>query len=118
MKVPTLLLDSVFVAVYSDGVKHEVLNTFVVGCWAMCMHLERDFGIKTSPSTVWLAKKEFIPVKFPYGKTKQDYLAYLNWVINCPKEEKFSFFDDQPNIEQFYKNNPVLDCYIIIKKNN
>lgn len=116
MRVPTLLLDSVFIAVHIDGSEYEVYDTFVIGCPAMWMHLERSFSIKTNVSTVWAAKKKFVPLSYPYGKTKTDYLAYFNWVLNCPNEEKAPFFDEQFNRQKYYEDNPIIDCYIIIKR--
>ena len=116
MKVPSLMLSCIFLAIDKDGKTHEIRHDLVTGCWEMCQYLKKHFNIDTVPSTVYNGKKLFSPVKYPYEKTKEYYLAYLNWVINCPKEEKADFFDNELDKSKFYDNNPIVDIKIKIAK--
>lgn len=116
MKVPTLLLYSTFVITDKHGNTIEQHDMSVHGCWQMCGYLEKTYGIKTVPSTVYNGKKKFIPLCFPYGRTKDYYLAYFNWALNYPKEQRAEFFENETDKNQFYLNNPFLDFYIIIKR--
>lgn len=118
MKVPTLVLHSIFIAVDKEGIEKEISDTMIQGCREMCQHLERMFGIKTVPSTVYNGKKKFIPTSFPYGRTKEYYLAYFNWVLNFPKEQRADFFENELDMCKFYNNNPIVDLYLIVKRNN
>jgi hypothetical protein len=118
MKVPTLLLYSTFVIIDKNGNKTELHDVIITGCFQMCLHLEKCFGIKTVPSTVFNGNKKFIPNHFTGGRTKEYYLAYFNWVINHSKEQKKYYFEDEVNKKQFYLNNPFVDFYIIVKRKN
>src|SRR3990167_10097307 len=109
MKVPTLPLNSVLIALDKDNNRHEVSDRLIFGCWEMCQYLKDNFGIETVVSTVYNGKKIFTPTKFPYGKSREYYLAFLNWVLNFPKEERADFFDNEIEAEKFYLNNPIVD---------
>ncbi len=116
MKVPTLPLYSKFIVIDKDNNQHEVSDRLIFGCFGMCQYLEDSFGIKTVPSTVYNGKKKFVPIQFPYKRTKEYYLAYLNWILNYPKEERADFFDNEIDAIKFYTNNPIVDFYIIVKR--
>jgi hypothetical protein len=116
MKVPSLLLSCVVVAIDNNGANREVHYQYVVGCWEMCRYLEEVFGIKTVPSTVYNGKKVFSPTLFPYSCSRENFLAYLNWRLNYPKEGRADFFDNEPNKEKFIKNNPIVDVKIKVIK--
>lgn len=116
MKVPSLILYSTYLTIDKQGNEREVHDMIVQGCWQMCSHLEDSFGIKTVPSTVYNGKKKFIPTRFPYGKSKEYYLAYFNWVLNYPKEERAKFFENEIDMGKFYANNPIVDFCIIVKR--
>jgi len=116
MKVPTLNLYCKFVAIDKNNNSHEVLDTIITGCWEMSQHLEKIYGIKTVPSTVYKGKKQFKPLSYPYGRNKEYYLAYFNWVINFPKEQRAYFFENEIDMNKFYTNNPIVDFHLIIKK--
>ena len=118
MKVPTLCLYSSFIAIDINGKQTEVSDRIIAGCWNMCQHLEKSFGIKTVPSTVYAGKKIFTPTIFPCGKTKEYYLAYLNWVINFPRSERADFFENEPDMNKFYLNNPIVDVKMRVSKDN
>lgn len=116
MKVPSLYLSIILLAVDKNGKESEAHHSSAIGCWQCCQELERHFGIKTVPSTIYNGKKKFIPSKFPYGKTKEYYLTYLNWGLNFTPEERAQFFDDEPDKTKFSENNPFVDIKIIVKK--
>jgi len=116
MKVNTLFLQSYFVAVYNNGEKKLITDTIKYGCFPMVQHLEKSFGIKTVPSTVYVGKKVWTPIVFPYGRTKEYYLGFLNWCLNYTKENRSDFFDNEVNKVKFYLNNPIIDIKIIVKR--
>jgi len=116
MKVPSLSIKSSFIAVYNDGKIKSVSESSITGCFQMQQHLERNFGIKISRSTVFDCKKLLTPVKYPHGRTREYYLAYLNWVLNYPKEERAEFFDNELDKQKFIRNNPIIDIKISLSK--
>ncbi len=117
MKVPSLDLKIFLIAIDKDGNDvGENWDRSATGCYACCSELEKHFGIKTAPSTVYNGKKRFVPVKYPWGKTKEYYLAYLNWVLNFPPEGRAKFFEDEPDMAKFSENNPIVDIKIVVKK--
>lgn len=124
MKTPTLRLQAILIAFYSDGSEKEMPYASIIGCWEMCDYLNKYFGIKTSPSTVHRGKKVFEPTKYPYIPSKfqryllskKYFLAYMNWALNFPKEERAKFFSNEPDITKFIKNNPVIDIRLVVRK--
>ena len=115
MKVSTLMLSATFVVIDKDGKKTEAHDQLIQGCYEMCQYLKKSYGIDTVPSTVWAAKKEFTPNMFPYGRTKEYYMAYLNWRLNYPRDQRAEFFEDD-DMDKFAQNNPIADVLIRVKK--
>lgn len=115
MKVPTLYLQIFYLAIDKDGNQHEVWTNSEIGCRETCRLLEKYYGIQTVPSTVFNGKKIFTPTKFLGNKEKIDTLAYLNWSLNRTNRES-KFFDNDPEKRKYYKNNPIVDVKLIVRK--
>ena len=116
MNVPTADIRIIYIAVYNDGSRKEVLDSSVTGYWEAVHYLSRHYGINTSTSTVYAEKKEYTPSFFLLHETKENCLAYLNWVLNFPKSERCEFFANELNKNKFIKDNPIVDVKLITRR--
>lgn len=116
MQVPSLTLRSVYIAIDKNGNEHKISDNLVTGVWEMTFYLEKHFGIKTSTTTVYNCKKVFTPLTFKYGKDRSYMLAWCNWVLNYPRDQRADFFENEKNPSIFYNDNPIVDIKLIIER--
>lgn len=116
MKVPSAYIRIIYIAIYKDGSRKEVTNNSVTGYWEAVHHLSRHYGINTSRSTVFAEKKEYAPSFFLTHETKENCLAYLNWVLNFPKSERCEFFANELDKNRFITDNPIVDVKLITRR--
>lgn len=114
MKVASLAVYSYYAAIGKDGKRYNIADWLEIGLWEMQRAIENKFGIVTSTTTIYnrtkaKSTKGFKLNKFGYSKDKAELLAFANWVLFFPPEQRANFFVNESNIERFYKDNPIVD---------
>jgi hypothetical protein len=117
MKTPSLKLYSIWIAVDKDNNQHQVSESMKIGAYEMNYHLYLNCGIKTSLSTIKKGHCKLRPTRYMYSESLAYHLAYLNWVINCPKDQKAAFFSQESDTWRFPKENPIVDSWLTVSRN-
>lgn len=114
MKVPTIYIKAYYVVEDKNGNTHELFAFSEIGVANMVRRLKKEFDIETLHSTVFRKHRRFVPLKFPYLKSKEEFLAYANWVFNCTNKDGIPF-SDIPDRERWFIDNPMTDVLIRIQ---
>jgi hypothetical protein len=119
MKVSSLLIYRYYVAISKDGKRYNISDWLTTGLWEAKRELEKKYGVVTSQTTIYnraksKSAKAFPINKFGYLKNKAELMAYANWVLFFPTDEREEFFTNEINKERFYKNNPIVDIQICV----
>lgn len=117
MKVSSLLLYLTYQIIDKDGKIIELSAGLVTGCRETSWEIEKYYGVKLAPTTVWRGKI-FKPTKFKYHDSEASLLAWANWSLNCGKEDKAEFFDNEIDQKKWFNDNPYVDVKMRVSKNH
>jgi len=116
MKVPSLYFRAYFVLTDKNGCTQELFAFSETGTTEFTSILNKEYGIETSRSTVYKAKKIFTPTIFPLS-TKDEMLGYAHWSLNCENKDG-NVFERCHDRQYWIDTTPFVKIQIRIEKVN